>query len=282
MADLAEPEAIDCPLGRVTLHGVTAGDGPLALLFHGITANGHVFAPLMAGLADAFRLVSVDQRGHGRSSKPRAGYAGRDFADDIAGLVRFFGGRPALLIGHSLGARNALVAGERFPELVAAVVAIEFTPYIESAVFDELDARVAGGDRWFPDLAAVRAYLADRYGLLPADAVDRRARFGYAAVDGGYRPLADPQAIRQIATGLREDLAATLTAIRVPTLLIRGAASKLVSPVAWAKTRSLRPDLPAVELSGADHYVPEEVPGAVASEIRRWWATLGPSVHAAG
>jgi 2-(acetamidomethylene)succinate hydrolase len=47
-----------------------------------------------------------------------------------------------------------------------------------------------------------------------------------------------------------------------------------VSPAAWAKTKALRPDLPAVEVAGADHYAPEEVHGAIAEEIGRFWRGL--------
>lgn len=274
MIELAGARTLECVLDGIALHGVTAGSGPLALLGHGITANAYVFLPLMARLADRFRLVSVDQRGHGRSGTPATGYAAADFAGDIAGTIRLLGGGPALLIGHSLGARNALEAGVRFPELVSAVVAIEFAPYIETDVFDSLDARVSGGNRTFESIDAVKAYLADRYPRLPADAVERRARYGYVAAGGGWRALADPGAMRQTSTGLRADLAPAMRDIRIPTLLVRGVDSRLVSAAAWAQTRRLRPDLPAIEIPGADHYAPEEAYGPIADEIGRLWAGL--------
>ena len=274
MTELPGGGTLECGLDGIALHGVAAGSGPLALLGHGITANAYVFLPLMAVLADRFRLVSVDQRGHGRSGKPVRGYEAADFAGDIAGAIRCLGGGPALLIGHSLGARNALEAGVRFPDLVSAVVAIEFTPYIEPGVFDALDARVDGGDRLFESLESVKGYLADRYPRLPADAVERRARYGYAATDGGWRALADPAAMRQTSRGLRGDLEPALREIRVPTLLVRGADSRLVSPAAWARTKALRPDLPAIEVADADHYAPEEVYGPIAGEIGRFWSSL--------
>jgi 2-(acetamidomethylene)succinate hydrolase len=275
MIELAGARTVECDLGGISLHGVAAGSGPLALLGHGITANAYVFLPLMARLAGRFALVSFDQRGHGRSGKPAEGYAAADFAADIAAAVRVLGGGPAFLIGHSLGARNALEAGVRFPELVAAVVAIEFTPFIEPEVFDALAARVGGGDRLFESSAAVKAYLADRYSRLPPDAVERRAKYGYVEADGGWRALADPAAMRKTSHGLRADLEPALRAIRVPTLLIRGADSRLVSPAAWAKTKALRPDLPAIEVAGGDHYAPEEVHGPIADEIVRFWDSLG-------
>jgi 2-(acetamidomethylene)succinate hydrolase len=274
MIELAGARTVECDLGGISLHGVAAGSGPLALLGHGITANAYVFLPLMARLAGRFALVSFDQRGHGRSGKPPAGYAAADFAADIAAAVRVLGGGPAFLIGHSLGARNALEAGVRFPELVAAVAAIEFTPFIEPEVLDALAARVGGGDRLFESFEAVKAYLADRYSRLPPDAVERRAKYGYVEADGGWRALADPAAMRQTSHGLRADLEPALRAIRVPTLLIRGADSRLVSPAAWAKTKALRPDLPAIEVAGGDHYAPEEVHGPIADEIVRFWDSL--------
>jgi 2-(acetamidomethylene)succinate hydrolase len=221
-------------------------------------------------LAARFRIVSIDQRGHGRGPKPATGYAAEDYAHDISQMIQ----EKTLLIGHSLGARNALVAGACYPERVAAVVAIDFTPFIEREVFDALDERVNGGDRAFSSLDEVRTYLKNRYPRLPADAVERRARHGFEYVDGKWRALALPAAMRETCAGLREDLAPFLKSIRVPALLLRGAESKLVSREAWAKTKALRPDLPAQEIADADHYVPEEQPAAVAAAVIDFWEAI--------
>ncbi len=264
-------EPIDCRLGDVTLHGVAAGRGPLALMFHGITGNGYVFTPVIERLAPVFRCISFDQRGHGRSSKPSSGYDAASFAADIAQLVRHLALGPALVIGHSLGGRNALVAAAQYPDLFAGVVAIDFVPFIESAVFDALDARVAGGDQVFADIEAATAYLSNRYPKMPARAIELRAQYGMVAVAGGLRPLADPLAMRAISSGLREDLAAPLKAVRVPAFLIRGAESKLVSKDAWERTRALRPDMLALEIPAVDHYVQEEDPDAVARAVQEFW-----------
>jgi len=221
-------------------------------------------------LAGRFRITSIDQRGHGRAPKPPSGYAADDYARDIAAIA----GEKTVLIGHSLGARNALVAGARYPGKIAAVIAIDFTPYIEPEVFDALDARVSGGDRSFASLQEVSSYLKQRYPRLPADAIERRARHGYESVDGKWRPLAAPAAMRETCAGLREDLSEIVRDIRVPVLLLRGEDSKLVSRAAWTKTRALRPDLAAREIAGADHYVPEEQPAAVAAAVLDFWDSI--------
>lgn len=231
------------------------------LFLHGITANSAVFAPLMADLSDRFRTVAVDQRGHGRSDKPDAGYAADDFADDVAGLVRALDRGPAIVVGHSLGARNGVVAAVKYPDLVRSVVAIDFTPFIEPEVFDALEARVGAGDQTFADEAAVRAYLQDRYPNIPAPAIAIRAASGYEAGGEGLRPLASAGAMAQTAAGLRADLTEAYRRVERPILIVRGEQSKLVSPAALEKTRALRPDLPVVVIEGADHYVNETAHG---------------------
>lgn len=243
--------------GRITLNVRETGTGPLMLFFHGITANSAVFAPLMAALSDRFTTIAVDQRGHGRSDKPDAGYEAVDYADDIAALIRTLDRGPAILIGHSLGSRNSVTAAARHPELIRSVVAIDFTPYIEDEVFDALEGRVNAGDQSFDDLAAVEAYLSNRYPNIPAPAIKVRAESGYHEVDGKLRPLASASAMAQTAKGLRADLVPVYRQVTRPVMVMRGAESKLVTAAALAKTSALRPDLPVVVVPGADHYVNE-------------------------
>ncbi len=246
--------------GRISLNVREAGSGPLMLFFHGITANSAVFAPLTARLSERFTTIAVDQRGHGLSDKPEAGYAANDYAEDIAALIRTLDRGPAILVGHSLGARNSVTAAAKYPDLVRSVVAIDFTPYIEVEALDALEARVNAGSQLFETVDAVEAYLSGRYPNIPAPAIRIRAESGYHRVDGGLRPLASPTAMAQTAKGLRADLVPAYRDVTKPVLVVRGEASKLVSAAALAKTSQLRPDLPVVVVPGADHYVNEVSP----------------------
>lgn len=256
--------------GRITLNVREAGSGPLMLFFHGITSNSAVFETMMAQLSDRFRTVAVDQRGHGLSDKPESGYEADDFAEDIASLIRTFEGGPAILVGHSLGSRNSVTAAATYPDLVRSVIAIDFTPYIEAEVFDALESRVNAGDQLFRDVDAVEAYLAGRYPNIPAEAIKVRATSSYQAVDGGLRPLASPAAMAETARGLRKDLVPVYRDVNRPVLIVRGEASKLVSPAALAKTSQLRPDLPVVVVPGADHYVNEVSPEITLKAIKNF------------
>jgi 2-(acetamidomethylene)succinate hydrolase len=257
-------------LDGVSLWGKVSGSGRPVVLLHGVTANACVWDPVASRLAESLRVIAVDQRGHGRTGPATDGdYSAAAFARDVAMLADVLGG-PVIVAGHSLGSRNAIEAAARYPASVAAVAAIDFTPFIGTGVLGGVRDRVARGDRRFATLDEVRAYLRERYPLLPPDAIERRARYGFHQVAGGaYRPLADPEAMLAATAGLSEDLAPALSAMTAPAVLVRGAQSTLVSPEAWRRTRELRPDLPAVEIASADHYVPEERPDDVADIILR-------------
>jgi 2-(acetamidomethylene)succinate hydrolase len=260
--------------GGITLNLRDAGEGRPMVFLHGITANATVWTPILMDLRDSYRVIAVDQRGHGSSDKPASGYTAEAYAQDVLNLIETLGGTPAIIVGHSLGARNAIVATAIEPALVAGAVAIDFTPFIETEVFDTLEARVKGGDRAFSSREEIVAYLADRYPLMPKDAVERRAKYGYAEVDGVFRALADPRAMVATVAGLREDLEGPLRKVSKPLVLVRGQESKLVSPAAFERTLRVRPDVQSMVVPGADHYVPEEAPAAIAQAIRKFAATL--------
>lgn len=256
-------------VGGISLSVEFSGEGATSLvLLHGVTANHAVWAPIVDELEKSFHVMAVDQRGHGLSDRPSTGYTAADYASDVEELIdaRAGGGR-AFVVGHSLGSRNAIVAAARFPQRVAGFVGIDFTPFIETDVFDSLEQRVLAGSQSFDSLASVKEYLANRYPRIPRDAIERRARHGFSDEGGVFRPLADPSAMAQTVRGLRDDLAPTLSSVSVPGLLVRGVESSLVTEAAFDSTIALRPDLEYARVPGADHYVPEEKPAEISQLI---------------
>jgi 2-(acetamidomethylene)succinate hydrolase len=264
------------PTSTAELFAIELGEGPPLLFLHGVTASAYVWLPVMELLRDSCHAVAVDQRGHGRSGLPRdAEFGAAAYARDAADLAACLGEGPVVIVGHSLGARNAIAAGAARPDVIAAVIAIEFTPFIETAAFDALDARVGTGPRSFGDAGDLTGYLSWRYPGLPPDAVARRAQHGYAVrADGRLAPLADAGAMRATCDGLREDLARDLQRLGVPALLVRGADSAFVSEQAFRAALGLRPGMPGIVVDDADHYVPEEQPAEIARIIREFVTEL--------
>lgn len=246
------------------------GEGPAVVLLHGTTANHAVWTSVADDLTASATVISLDQRGHGRSDKPADGYTGSDFAADVVTVLDALGVEQALVGGHSLGGRNAWVAAALHPDRVTGALVVDYTPFVERQVLDELDARVAGGFRSFQDLDEIHAYLRGRYPRILVEAVERRARWGYRqAPDGSWQALADAGAMRQLIEGFRTPWLDEFEAVRVPMTHLRGADSRIVTPAAWAAAQEARPGDRWIEIAGADHYIPEEHPERITAELLR-------------
>ncbi|MBW7455640.1 alpha/beta fold hydrolase [Paenibacillus sepulcri] len=100
------------------------GEGQkILLLLHGHMGNAREFSTL-ASRFDDWRVVALDQRGHGWSEHPAdKDYSRESYAADIYNLIhQELGGTPVTLLGHSLGGVNAYQFAALYPELVHAVV----------------------------------------------------------------------------------------------------------------------------------------------------------------
>ncbi|TJY41531.1 alpha/beta hydrolase [Cohnella pontilimi] len=93
------------------------------VMLHGYMANARSFSELAVRFKD-WRVISLDQRGHGWSDHPPGmEYARDDYVKDILNLIQSeLGGHPVTILGHSLGGLNAYQFAARYPELVKAVI----------------------------------------------------------------------------------------------------------------------------------------------------------------
>ncbi|MCE9532362.1 MAG: alpha/beta hydrolase [Planctomycetes bacterium] len=94
--------------------------GPPIVFLHGVIRRWQDFGNQMPALAARWRVVAVDHRGHGKSSREKR-YFVADYIADTLALIRGFD-EPAILIGHSLGALTALGVAAEAPEAVRAIV----------------------------------------------------------------------------------------------------------------------------------------------------------------
>ncbi len=241
------------------LHAVEWGEaGPLVLLTHGITAQAHVWDPIAARLAARYRVLSLDQRGHGDSLRPPSGYALDDYLADLLAVLDAVGVERVVVAGHSLGARNAFAFAARHPARTALLIAIDYGPWIAAEAFTALDARVLGAPSQFATAAEARAYLAGRYPRITPDALERRLWFGLRPVPNGLVWRYEPAAIARTLEHLNADLGPLVPRVQAPALIIRGEQSTFYDAPAFARLREARPDFEYEEVAGATHYVPEE------------------------
>lgn len=127
----------------VRLRYAEAGD-PAAepmILLHGYSDSWYSFSPVMPLLESRYRLLALDQRGHGASDQPASGYALRDLARDVVAFMDELGIRRATIVGHSMGSIVAqqigLIAPERTERLVLIGSGTEFRQMNDLVAFSE-------------------------------------------------------------------------------------------------------------------------------------------------
>ncbi|MCX6024440.1 MAG: alpha/beta hydrolase [Chloroflexi bacterium] len=101
------------------------GDGPPVVLLHGLTASADAWNLTAPLLREHYRVIAVDQRGHGESGKPDEGYTYADVTDDLLTLLDRLGITKTALVGQSWGASVALWAAAHHPERFTALALVD-------------------------------------------------------------------------------------------------------------------------------------------------------------
>src|SRR5262245_17618385 len=92
------------------------------VLVHGVGSGGHIWDLTGPLLADALRVVAVDQRGHGESEQPATGYDFSSVVADLRGVLDGLGiTEPSLFVGHSWGASVVLHFAVAHPDRTAGI-----------------------------------------------------------------------------------------------------------------------------------------------------------------
>jgi pimeloyl-ACP methyl ester carboxylesterase len=119
-------EPLDVHVDELALHYRDwGGEGRPLVLVHGLASTCRIWDLVAPLLARSFRVVAVDQRGHGESGKPDAGYDFATMAGDLRRFVGALGLHRPILVGHSWGGDVAVSYAHRFPGKVGGVCAID-------------------------------------------------------------------------------------------------------------------------------------------------------------
>ena len=97
---------------------------PVFVLIHGIGMGRSVFADLVSHLDDAAEVIAIDLPGYGEAPEPPRVLTMERTADLVAAYLRSNAGRPAVLVGHSMGAQVAIEIAARHPESAARLVLV--------------------------------------------------------------------------------------------------------------------------------------------------------------
>jgi pimeloyl-ACP methyl ester carboxylesterase len=275
------------------LHVAEWGD-PAAepvLLLHGFYDHVHAFDLLAPLLAERFRVVSYDARGHGQSEWPDA-YAWETDVLDAIHVLRDLG-RPAHVVGHSRGGGLATDAAQQDPDSVRRLVVLDgFGPPPEGFASSALHRHRGTPPEMLSSWLDWRRGVASRRSFQPAASLDelaarRRvqnprlslewlryfAAHGSRRVGEGFAWSFDPLASR-IAGPFRPDwIAPGWSRIRAPMLAVIGSEPDTWGPLPealLAQRLSNVPLLTRATVGGAGHFMHIEKPRETAELVLRF------------
>lgn len=214
------------PVNNIEMHYLdNQADGPILVLSHGLTANAHSFVGLAHALENHVRLIAVDLRGRGLSSKPETGYTMEDHAADILGLLDHLGLDEANIGGHSFGGLLTYHIASQHPDRVSRCVVMDAPAEVDENILDQiqpsLDRLGKSVPSWDAYLTAVKSqpYFEDWW--------DPQIEEYYGAdvevaEDGSVQARSHPEHIRQAVEGtLGVPWTEYLQKIECPVLIVR-------------------------------------------------------------
>lgn len=278
--------------GGIRLAADRAGpaDGRPVVLLHGGGQTRHAWGSTLDDLAErGWHTLSVDLRGHGQSDwDPDGDYTLDAFAADVVAVARSLPS-PPVLVGASLGGLASLTAIAETPpagSLAAALVLVDVAPRIEEGGVDRIRAfmtnRREDGFASLEEVAdAVAAYNPHRPRPTDLSGLQKNLR---RRDDGRWvwhwdprfiqPPGGSPDETRSIIQPAR--LRAAASAVTVPTLLVRGRMSDLLSEEGAKDLLALVPHAEYVDVAGAGHMVAGDRNDAFTDAVRTFLSALPP------
>ena len=203
-----------------TVHGPE--DAPVVVLSNSLGATRAMWDPQVPALAERYRVVGYDTRGHGESPAPAGPYDLDDLVDDVVALLDEVGAERAHVAGLSLGGMTAMRLAAREPARVDRLALLCTSAKADPQGFlDRAAAARAGGTAPLAP-AVVARWLTPGYAAEHPDLVARLEAMIARADDEGYA------ACCEVVAGL--DLRQDLARISAPTLVVSGAEDPALPP----------------------------------------------------
>jgi len=270
-------------VGQLSLHYLDfGGDGPPLLFLHATGFHAWVWLPYAQRFAVRYRVLALDQRGHGESDKPTSGYRWERFGDDLVGFLEALELSGVRAVGHSKGgtaiAAAAAAAGTRRLERAVLIepVLVAGPPMAEPAWENPLSVGARRRRNVWPSREAMFATLRPKmpFETWEEEFVRLYVEHGVADRPDGQVELRCPGEIEaQIyAHTPMTDGFALLERLAVPTLLVRGERSPGFGEREAADALRRLPAGTLRTIARAGHFAPMERSAAVGAAIAEFLA----------
>jgi pimeloyl-ACP methyl ester carboxylesterase len=258
---------------------------PLVVALHGGGQTSYMFEDLGASLSDSYHVIAPDLPGHGESD-PLADpseFTRETLAGSIPPLLDAFGAGPATFVGASLGGILSLTLAVTEPPRVHAIALIDVGHKLEADGVRRIVAFLAKHESFasLDEAADAVAEYAPQRGRLDPQRLRRNLR---QRPDGRWvwkhnlgrltaERIDEIDWDKTIVEGLGDEL----RKVGVPVLVLRGAASDVLSRDGAAEVAEQLPDARLVEVSNAGHLAAGDNPTTTVDLIRTFLDEVMPA-----
>ena len=260
-----------------SLHVIARGSGRPLLLIHGVTLQAGVWSPQFHLMADRYRVLALDVRGHGRSVAGNDGFGRTVSARDVATVLDHFDLHDVIVVGHSMGGMITMEFAGDFPdELVARVAGLVFMDTAAHEILPRAVLPIAKmlGRRVNGRLNAGKPVPQRKVGDDDISWLMARMAFGsnpsgkaIGQVRGYLEEVPQSTSLPSWVDLLDHDARDALKATKTPSLVLVGSRDLLTPVYAARRIAHFLPDARFEVLEGAGHQLMQERPLEVARLI---------------
>ena len=258
------------------------GDKSPIVMLHPSRGFGRMWDFVARCLHPYYRVLCLDQRGHGDTDKPDIDYAGEDYAADLDAFSRELGLETVILVGHSLGSGVGIIFAAQHPDRISHLIMVGGPHYI-SVVPSDLEEQESRKRR-----AQEQQIVQFRFGSVEEALESLRApTSSYRSLseevlrhlvtynmnhnrDGSLEWKWDSNAVAQTLSHIPDDLTPYLGHITCPVLIPWGKRSQDLTPERVPIVKPLFPTAQWVFLEEAEYYIYLEAPELLARNIREF------------
>jgi pimeloyl-ACP methyl ester carboxylesterase len=260
--------------GGVKIHYATMGRGPLVVMIHGFPDFWYTWRAQMAGLADRYQVVAIDQRGYNLSDKPKGqeNYDASLLVEDVRAVVRHFTSGKAVIVGHDWGGLVAWRFAMKYPDVTDRLIILNL-PHPRGLAYqlahDPQQQANSSYARRFQQPDAAKALTAEGLAGRVKDP-DVRARYVEAFRKSDFEAMLNYYKQNYPREPYQEDTSPVVK-VKAPVLMFHGLAdTALLAPALNNTWEWLDSDLTLVTVPHAGHWVQDDAAELVTNTMRAW------------
>ena len=253
------------------------------VLLHGYAETSEAWSDTAQDLAREFRVIAIDQRGHGQSDRATdRDYTRASQMEDLEAIIESLGLRSVTLIGHSMGGANAICYAAEHPEMVTALVVIETAPEVLRSGIETIRRLLATGASFASLEDAIEAFR-EFFPYATTEQIERRVRASLTVNDDGAyiwdfdpifrdptnRPPDPDPGQRRLS-----DLWDCADRVQCPTMIVRGSETDMLTPEAIQRLHRRVSGSRVSLIEDAGHSVPTDQPAALSLNIREFLQSI--------